>query len=255
MVALPREFSDHCPLLLKNDTCDFGPIPFKFFNSWLLKKDFDIIVKNSWSNDAIRSNPHPTSNFKSKLQNLKVAIKLWRKELNNLDSINLKKMRLDLDLIDDKAEIGGLSSQDKEERFLLLKKITELDKARLLDLKQKAKVKWVKEGDENSNFFHGMLNHKLSRSRIRGLSFEGVWVTNPQQIKTTIHHFFKNKFKEENISRPSFSSNLFKNLSPEECAALELPFSIQEIKDAVWDCGGDKSLEPDGSLLNFMCKI
>ncbi|PWA41586.1 hypothetical protein CTI12_AA459190 [Artemisia annua] len=36
VLALQRELSDHCPLVLKTHSVDFGPIPFKFFNSWLL---------------------------------------------------------------------------------------------------------------------------------------------------------------------------------------------------------------------------
>lgn len=32
LVALPRELSDHCPLILKSFVFDFGPSPFKFYN-------------------------------------------------------------------------------------------------------------------------------------------------------------------------------------------------------------------------------
>ena len=40
VTALPREFSDHTPLLLSNSTTNFGPSPFKFYNSYILHKDF-----------------------------------------------------------------------------------------------------------------------------------------------------------------------------------------------------------------------
>jgi len=32
-------------------------------------------------------------------------------------------------------------------------------------------------------------------------------------------------------------------------AALEIPFSVDEIRTAVWDCEGNKALGPDG--INF----
>lgn len=32
--VLPRRFSDHCPIILINEPVDFGPTPFRFFNSW-----------------------------------------------------------------------------------------------------------------------------------------------------------------------------------------------------------------------------
>ncbi|GJR65461.1 cytochrome P450 [Tanacetum coccineum] len=39
LTTLPRKLSDHCPLVLKTHSADYGPIPFKFFNSWLLKSE------------------------------------------------------------------------------------------------------------------------------------------------------------------------------------------------------------------------
>ncbi|GJX17525.1 cytochrome P450 [Tanacetum coccineum] len=35
LMALPRELSDHCPLVQRTHSDNYGPIPFKFFNSWL----------------------------------------------------------------------------------------------------------------------------------------------------------------------------------------------------------------------------
>nr|GEX31281.1 cytochrome P450 [Tanacetum cinerariifolium] len=57
-LAQLREFSDHIPILLKNFVADFGPPPFKFFNSWIGKKDFKPMVHDFWS----RTDPHSNSN-------------------------------------------------------------------------------------------------------------------------------------------------------------------------------------------------
>lgn len=47
VTALPRELSDHCPILLTTSYADFGKTPFRFFNSWMLREGFDDIVLNS----------------------------------------------------------------------------------------------------------------------------------------------------------------------------------------------------------------
>lgn len=60
-----------------------------------------------------------------------------------------------------------------------------------MDLKQKAKIKWAIEGDENSTFFHGIINNKLKKSRINGLSFDGSWITNPIVIIENIFEFYE----------------------------------------------------------------
>ncbi|GJY41532.1 RNA-directed DNA polymerase, eukaryota, reverse transcriptase zinc-binding domain protein [Tanacetum coccineum] len=49
ITALDRLWSDHTPILLHVLKSDFGPTPFKFYNSWLLHDDFDDIVKSAWS--------------------------------------------------------------------------------------------------------------------------------------------------------------------------------------------------------------
>ncbi|GKC22688.1 putative RNA-directed DNA polymerase [Tanacetum coccineum] len=62
------------------------------------------------------------------------------------------------------------------------------------------------------------------------------------------------KFKEDFSWRPSFSSNLFKTLSSEDVSLLDQPFSIQEIKDAIWSCGGEKDPGPDGFTFKLIKK-
>lgn len=105
-----------------------------------------------------------------------------------------------------------------------------------------------------SRRFHGLINNKRNRSRINGLNIQGVWVTEPPLIKNHVYNSFKDKFHEAFPSRPKFSSNLFKQLSPEDSTYLDLPFSIQEIKDAVWNCGGDKAPGPDGFTFKLFKK-
>lgn len=48
VTALAREFSDHCPIMLKTSCEDFGPRPFRFFNSWMLKAGFQDVVSEAW---------------------------------------------------------------------------------------------------------------------------------------------------------------------------------------------------------------
>ncbi|KAJ9557471.1 hypothetical protein OSB04_012085 [Centaurea solstitialis] len=133
-----------------------------------------------------------------------------------------------------------LSTPDKKLRLETDSEIMELQRAEITNLKQRAKVRWAIEGDENSR-----------RNFIHGLSINGCWVTDPSLIKETALHFFENKFSDNSTSRPSFRSNLFKTLSDAQQQLLEAPFSELEVKQAIWDCGGDKSPGPDGFSLLF----
>ncbi|GKC89324.1 hypothetical protein Tco_1149973, partial [Tanacetum coccineum] len=42
---LDRLWSDHNPILLHIDKTDFGPTPFKLYNSWILRDGFDNLIK------------------------------------------------------------------------------------------------------------------------------------------------------------------------------------------------------------------
>jgi hypothetical protein len=44
--VLPRDVSDHCPLILKYSHEDWGPKPFRFNNYWLDNKNFKDVVES-----------------------------------------------------------------------------------------------------------------------------------------------------------------------------------------------------------------
>ncbi|GJR37726.1 RNA-directed DNA polymerase, eukaryota [Tanacetum coccineum] len=220
--ALPREFCDHTPLLLKNLTVDYGPTPFKLYNSWIDHTGFLSLVQNSWSSAV---NGPPLVNIRDKV-----------------------------DGIDNKAESHPLNSEEIDDRIQWVKLLANFEHQKVKDLRQKAKLKWALEGDENSQFFHGIINNRRNRARINGLNIQGDWVTEHLTIKNHILNFFSNRFNEENCSRPQFTSSLFKQLSQDDIKFLDCSFTTLEIKEAVWDCGSSKSLGPDVFTFTFFKK-
>ncbi|GKF78300.1 hypothetical protein Tco_0230770 [Tanacetum coccineum] len=86
-----------------------------------------------------------------------------------------------------------------DHRLILLQEIEKIDKFASMDIIQKAHVKWDLEGDENSKFFHGLINQKRRNQMING-----IMVT------------------------------------------------LEEIKEAVWDCGSSKAPGPDGYSFAFV---
>ena len=61
-------------------------------------------------------------------------------------------------------------------------------------LRQKAKVKWLKEGDRNSAYFHKLINYRRRHNGIQGLIIDGVWVHDPNSIKSAALTHFKDRF-------------------------------------------------------------
>nr|GEU32772.1 RNA-directed DNA polymerase, eukaryota, reverse transcriptase zinc-binding domain protein [Tanacetum cinerariifolium] len=208
VLALRRELLNYCPLVLKTHSYNFGHIPLKKFNSWILNGDFPTILSLAWHNpNNTRTNIHLAIILKNKLQTLKKHLKIWCENTISRNTTRTCELKLKLDLLDTKAENNQLVDQDLFDCISFKKELDYLDHAIRLDLMQKAKFKWTLDGDENSKFFHGILNNKLSKSRIHGISL----------------------------------NSLFKRLFDLDISLLDSPFSCKEIKEAVWNYGGDKS--------------
>ncbi|KAJ9566035.1 hypothetical protein OSB04_002001 [Centaurea solstitialis] len=178
-------------------------------------------------------------------------IKSWeRRSVEGKEAalINLKAQASSLDL---KAESSGLSSEEMQARMLDLK-ILDLEKSTNLNLKQRCRLKWAVSGDENSKLFHRVINNNRRRNFIHGISVNGVWSTDPVLIKETAFDYFSRKFDCNSVNRPSFRSTKFKVLSDTQRSFLEDEILELEVKNAVWDCGGDKSPGPDGYTFEFL---
>lgn len=52
--GLGRVLSDHCPIILKVDSRDWGPKPFRFLNAWTLHPKFKMVVKEFWESSDIQ---------------------------------------------------------------------------------------------------------------------------------------------------------------------------------------------------------
>ncbi|GKA84529.1 RNA-directed DNA polymerase, eukaryota [Tanacetum coccineum] len=195
---------------------DYGPSPFRVYHSWFTKDGFDKLVEDSWKTSSFADSSKITI-LRKKFQALKASIKAWCK--------------------------------DDKQRSMELHNI---NKCHSLDMAQKAKVRWSIEGDENSKFFHGIINMKRSQLAIRGVLIEGDWIDKPYKVKNEFLNHFSNRFARPTGPNIVLDSNMFKQLSSEQIADLECDVTYDEIKRAVWDCGTNKSPGPDGFTFDFI---
>jgi hypothetical protein len=115
-----------------------------------------------------------------------------------------------------------------------------------------ARLNWLREGDANSKFFHGILAARRRANAILFIDVDGVRVEGVANVRGAVFNHFRHHYKSLNNSRPSVEDMMFKTLSIEEGGSLMGLFSEDEIKQAVWNCDSYKSPGPDGIPLGFI---
>ncbi|GJY02450.1 RNA-directed DNA polymerase, eukaryota [Tanacetum coccineum] len=252
-LCLDRHLSDHRPILLREVHLDFGPIPFRFYHSWFDFVGFDDMIKLSWAS-LDYSNIDGMTRFKKKLQDLKVIIRRWVKT-KRLEMVGSKLDTIaELEKIDKAMDIGVVDDSTVLRRLELKNNLLKLTEMEAKDRIQKSKVKWAVEGDENSKFFHGIINKRRSQLAIRGVFVDGIWRSDPVRIKNAFFDHFEARFKKPADQRFKLNFQFHKILLKDQADDLERGVSRDEIRRAVWNCGDNKSPGPDGFTFKFFKK-
>nr|GEZ85377.1 RNA-directed DNA polymerase, eukaryota [Tanacetum cinerariifolium] len=249
-ITLDRYLSDHTPIMLRESFHDYGPIPFRSFHYWFEIDGFEEMISKAWcESPSIEVNPMLKLIYKMKL--LKKRIHEWNgmRQSSKSKKGAYKKELHDLETIIDQ---GNATDDMLYKRMEIIKAIQEVDKVDNMEAAQKAKIKWAIKGDENTKYYHGILNKKRNQLAIRGVLKDGIWIENPNLVKSEFLLHFKNRFQKPCSVRPVLYMTFPRQLSAMQQIDMESDVSYQEIKRAVWDCGVDKSPGPNGFTFGFI---
>ncbi|XP_042481873.1 uncharacterized protein LOC122062313 [Macadamia integrifolia] len=215
--VLVSSASDHAPLLIASDDIPKPRnSPFRFHSFWMENESFISVVEDAWRDQF---GGDPIFILASKLIRVKESLRPWtRSTFPNLND-ELEKARLGLKEVQD-----------------------------MIDVAEKAKLRWIKEGDCNSKFFHLSVKLRRAKNQITTLRKEnGSWVSNQSDIASYSSEFYQ-RFHEatETIIHNDLLENIPRVLEEDDVAVLEFVPSRDEIKQAVWDLDPASSPGPDG---------
>ncbi|KAL5137894.1 putative ribonuclease H protein [Glycine soja] len=95
-------------------------------------------------------------------------------------------------------------------------------------LRQKARSRWLKEGDCNSRYFHLMMNASRRHNLLKGIMIEGAWVDEPRKVKEAVRVFFQQRFHEPEPSRPTLDGIRFQSINQQQNDMLVGRFQEEE---------------------------
>ncbi|GKB28742.1 hypothetical protein Tco_0868143 [Tanacetum coccineum] len=115
-------------------------------------------------------------------------------------------------------------------------------------LHQIAKIKWLKEGDKNSAFFHSMLKSRKNKSRVKSICGEdGERFEGSKVADQFVCHFQNFLGKSTNVkSLSSLGDIAIKKLSVEVANNIIVEVTDEEIKRALFDIDSNKAAGLDG---------
>ncbi|WMV13355.1 hypothetical protein MTR67_006740 [Solanum verrucosum] len=246
---LPRVLFDHCPILLESGNWEQKRSNFKFENWWLKVEGFTNLIQSWWNEFLVEGCPDYILNIK--LRMLKQKLKEWSK--SNFGELTSKKNSLleelaEIDLIQETRE---LTEDEVIIRATIVVELEELAKNEESKWRQKSRVLWLKQGDNNTRFFQRMATAHRRINTIDRLIDRGEVVEDPVEIRNTVINFFKELYTESEEWRPNFDLMECPTISQEEKDWMQRPFTESEVLQCLQLCDGDKAPGQDGYTMSF----
>jgi hypothetical protein len=170
-------------------------------------------------------------------------------------SKDIKKMKKELlakiDIFDNISEVVGLSEKDRMEKLdleLTLKKLVDEEG---IKLKQRARDKFILDGDENSRYFHLLAKYKRRKLKIMTLTHEDKVAQEEDEINHLATSFYKNLFGPSQESSISLSHLNMKMLDDTDRDSLTRLFDMEEIREVVFSLKHNRAPGPDSIPAEF----
>ena len=115
--------------------------------------------------------------------------------------------------------------------------LEEVLKQEELLLFQRSREEWIISGDRNTKFYHASTQIRKNKNKIHTLkSTNGQGVTEPKELEDMVQDFYKGLFREDTQCTSSETLCIIHpKLTDKQRRMLELPFSKEDIKRALFD--------------------
>ncbi|KAK3189736.1 hypothetical protein Dsin_029297 [Dipteronia sinensis] len=145
-----------------------------------------------------------------------------------------------------KMQAAKCKPDDIQNKAIAKKEV--LDSARIQDIfwREKCKLKWLKDGDRCSKYFHTYAKYRASKSSINSLQINEMMVDDPDAISTHVVDFYSNLYSSTSDTRPNDMLHFIPSLvsDQENAELISIPFA-EEIKNIIFSMDPSSAPGPD----------
>jgi hypothetical protein len=156
-----------------------------------------------------------------------------------------------LKVLDSIEEVRLLTEEEKERKRQIGRELEASLLQEEISWRQKSRIRWLKEGDKCTKFFHQVANANRRNNSIESLVVDGTLSSDPTIVSNHIVNFFDSLFTEPHGWKPRLDNLEFDTISNSEALSLEEPFEEREVWEVIKGMDGDKAPGPDGFTMAF----
>jgi hypothetical protein len=237
--------SDHRPLLVDTEylsnTHGSTDRPRRFEARWLQEDVVEEMVKAAWERAKARG---VEISLMEKCNDVHSELHTWDRDVLKGPARKLKELKRDLEQLRRGPMTDAALAAQKEIQLQI--EIT-LEKEEMFWV-QRARANWLKHGDRNTNFFHRMASKRKKQNTIKFLMDDnGIKHEDKDSMCDVVYNYFSDLFTSE-VPAPELSvfEDVHTLVTEEMNRGLLAPFTVEEVKKALFQIGDLKAPGPDG---------
>ncbi|XP_062088874.1 uncharacterized protein LOC133795438 [Humulus lupulus] len=237
--------SDHYPIFL-------SPLPVRsvhhnrpsrFENAWLRESMCRKMVEDIWLS-------HYGSSFSTKLTICARELSIWGKEIAGAFQQRLTECQRRIKLLKSCTDADSIRLFNEENN-----KLFEILTQNEVFWRQRSKMLWLKEGDNNSRFFHAATRSRKRNNQIEKLrNSAGDFVDWDHGLQDVMVDYFQDLFRSSATSWEYTVQCINRSISLDQREVMIQPIEDEEVKKALFQMHPDKSPGPDGMTPDFYQK-
>ena len=242
---LPKRRSDHLPIKIviqRNAPVASGSHKrrrgFKFEKEWLRDEECQSIVNEAWQFI-------PSNSVNGKIAMCANKLKGWSMKRPNDFKREIEKRRVVMrELV---TCVPTVHIVDEMKRMDA--EIDELEQREEVHWAQRSRQNWLRDGDQNTAFFHRKASQRRSRNTIKGVMDDGgVWKADEEEAKGIFLEYFQALFTTngENDEMQQVLATVKPKVTTQMNADMGAPYTREEVIETLKQMHPTKAPGPDG---------